>query len=81
MPDTIPESLHRLNNAIYTAAFVAPQHDPEARAYYQRKRSEGKRHNAAVVCVARHRRNIILATLQTQTPYQPPRTQNLPQTA
>ena len=68
---------HRLKNAMFTAAFVAAQHDPDARAYYQRKRSEGKRHNAAVVCVARRRCNIILAMLKTQTPYQPP----LPQAA
>ena len=61
--------------------FVATQHDPDARAYYQRKRSEGKRHNAAVICVARRRCNIILAMLKTQTPYQPPQPQNLPQAA
>ena len=72
---------HRLKNALFTAAFVAAQHDPDARAYYQRKRSEGKRHNAAVVCVARRRGNIILAMLKTQTPYQPPHNQNLPQAA
>ena len=70
---------HRLTNALFTAAFVAAQHDPDARAHYQRKRSEGKRHNAAVVCVARRRCNIILAMLKTQTPYQP--TQPLPQAA
>ena len=70
---------HRLKNALFTAAFVAAQHDPEARAYYQRKRSEGKRHNAAVICVARRRCNIILAMLKNQTPYQPP--QPLPQAA
>ena len=69
---------HRLKNALFTAAFVAAQH-ADARAYYQRKRSEGKRHNAAVVCVARRRCNIILAMLKTQTPYQP--TQPLPQAA
>lgn len=66
---------HRLKNAMFTAAFVAAQHDPDARAYYQRKRAEGKRHNAAVVCVARRRCNIILAMLKTQTPYQPPQPQ------
>lgn len=69
----------RLKNAIFTAAFVAAQHDPDARAYYQRKRAEGKRHNAAVVCVARRRCNIILAMLKTQTPYHQP--QPLPQAA
>ena len=72
---------HRLKNAMFTAAFVATQHDPDARAYYQRKRAEGKRHNAAVICVARRRCNIILAMLKTQTPYQPPQPQNLPKTA
>ena len=70
---------HRFKNAMFTAAFVATQHDPDARAYYQRKRSQGKRHNAAVICVARRRCNIILAMLKTQTPYQP--TQPLPQAA
>ena len=63
---------HRLKNAMFTAAFVATQHDPDARAYYQQKRAEGKRHNAAVICVARRRCNIILAMLKTATPYQPP---------
>ena len=72
---------HRLKNALFTAAFVAAQHDPDARAHYQRKRSEGKRHNAAVICVARRRCNIILAMLKTQTPYQPPHPKNLPQAA
>ena len=33
-----------------------------------------------VICVAR-RCNIILAMLKTQTPYQPPQPQNLPQAA
>ena len=44
---------HRLKNAMFTAAFVATQHDPDARAYYQRKRSQGKRHNAGGVRLAR----------------------------
>ena len=47
---------HRLKNAMFIAAFVAAQHDPDARAYYLRKRAEGKHHNAAVICVARRRR-------------------------
>ena len=66
---------HRLKNALFTAAFVATQHDPDARAHYHRKRSEGKRHNAAVICVARRRCNIILAMLKTQTHYRPPHPQ------
>ncbi len=64
---------HRLNNAMFIAAFVATQHDPAARAYYQRKRGEGKKHNAADICVARRRCDLILTMLKTVTPYQPPR--------
>ena len=29
---------------MYIAAFVAAQHDPDARAYYLRKRAQGKEH-------------------------------------
>ena len=68
---------------MFLAAFVATQHDPDARSYYLRKRAEGKRHNAAAICVARRRCNIILAMLKTQTPYQPrqPQPENLPHAA
>ncbi len=68
---------HRLKNAMFLAAFVATQHDPEAMAYYQRKRVEGKKHNAAVICVARRRCDLILAMLKTATPYDPSRHEEL----
>ena len=66
---------HRLKNALLTTTFAATQHDPDARAHYQHKRSQGKRHNAAVICVAPRRCNIILAMLKTPTPYQAPQPQ------
>jgi len=69
---------HRLKNAMFIAAFVATQHDPDAKAYYQRKRAEGKRHNAAVICVARRRCDLILAMLKTRTPYDATRHEILP---
>lgn len=69
---------HRLKNAMFIAAFVATQFDPDAKAYYQRKRDEGKRHNAAVICVARRRCDLILAMLKTGTPYDANRHENLP---
>ena len=72
---------HRLKNAMYIAAFVATQHDPDARGYYLRKRAQGKDHNAAVICVARRRCNIILAMLKTGTPYQPRQPEKLPDAA
>ena len=71
---------HRLKNAMFIAAFVASQHDPTAKTYYQRKRTEGKHHNAAVICVARRRCDLILAMLKTQTPYNPTRHQKTPET-
>ena len=73
-------SNHRLKNAMFIAAFVASQHDPTAKTYYQRKRTEGKHHNAAVICVARRRCDLILAMLKTQTPYNPTRHQKTPET-
>jgi transposase len=60
---------HRLKDAMFIAAFIASQHDPHAKAYYQRKRAEGKKHNAAITCLARRRCDIILAMLKTATPY------------
>lgn len=68
---------HRLKNAMFLAAFVAVQHDPHAKAYYARKRAEGKRHNAAVICVARRRCDLIHAMLTTATNYDPQHTEKL----
>lgn len=72
---------HRLKNAMFLAAFVAAQHDPTARSYYLRKRDEGKAHNAAIICLARRRCDLILAMLKTATPYDKTRHQELPAAA
>ena len=63
---------HRLKNAMFLAAFASLR-APESKAFYDRKRAEGKRHNAAVICLARRRCNVILAMLRTHQPYQPAR--------
>ena len=68
---------HRLKNAMFLAAFVAVRHDPHARTYYERKRAEGKKHNAAIICVARRRCDLIWAMLTTGTAYDPNRAENL----
>jgi len=68
---------HRLKNAMFIAAFVAVRHDPHARAYYERKRAEGKRHNAAIICVARRRCDLIWTMLTTHTAYDPHRAEKL----
>lgn len=61
----------RLKNALFQTAFAAIRLDPESRAYYDRKRAEGKRHNAAVMCLARRRCNVIYSMLRNGTLYQP----------
>jgi transposase len=63
---------HRLKNAMFLAAFASLR-DPASKAFYDRKRAEGKRHNAALICLARRRRDVILAMLRTGQPYQPAR--------
>lgn len=62
----------RLKNALFYSAWVASNHDPISKAYYDRKRAQGKRHNAAVICLARRRCNVIFAMLRDGTYYQPP---------
>ncbi|MFV4913480.1 IS110 family transposase [Microbacterium lacticum] len=64
----------RLKNALFYSAWVASNHDPISKAYYDRKRAEGKRHNAAVICLARRRCNVIFAMLRDGTYYHPPTT-------
>lgn len=59
---------HRLKNALFLAAFASLS-DPDSRAYYDRKRAEGKRHNAAIICLARRRCDVILAMMRTGQTY------------
>ena len=61
---------HRLKNAMFLAAFASLR-SPDSKAFYDRKRGEGKRHNAALICLARRRCNVILAMLRTQQAYNP----------
>lgn len=58
----------RLKNALFLAAFCSLRH-PASRTFYDRKRAQGKKHNAAVICLARRRRDVILAMVKTATAY------------
>jgi transposase len=64
----------KLKRALFLSAFAA-LYDPTSRAYYDRKRAEGKKHNAALICLARRRCDVLFAMLKTKTLYQPPTTQ------
>lgn len=60
----------QLKNALFRSAWVASCHDPTSKAYYDRKRAEGKKHNAAVICLARRRLNVMFAMVRDGTFYQ-----------
>ncbi|MEQ3552821.1 IS110 family transposase [Pseudonocardia nematodicida] len=62
---------HALKSALFLSAFAALA-DPASRAYYDRKRAQGKRHNAALICLARRRTDVIYAMLRDRRPYTPP---------
>lgn len=59
-----------LKRVFFQSAFNALA-DPESRAFYDRKRAEGKRHNQAVIARARRRVNVVWAVLHTRTPFTP----------
>ncbi len=61
----------QLKNALFRSAWVASNCDPESAAYYQRKRAQGKKHNAAIISLARRRCDVIFAMLKTGSLYQP----------
>jgi transposase len=61
----------RLLRACYMAAHNSLRTNPESRAFYDRKRAAGKRHNQAVLALARRRINVTWALLRDQTTYQP----------
>jgi transposase len=60
-----------LRRAMYLAALVAIRCDPAARAYYQRKRAEGKRPIQATICLARRRTSVLWALLRDDRTWQP----------
>ncbi len=60
-----------LKRALFLSAF-ASLHDPRSRTYYDRKRAEGKKHNQAVIALARRRCNVLFAMLRDGTIYQEP---------
>lgn len=61
----------RLKRALFLSAFASLNHPP-SRDYYDRKRAQGKRHNQAVIALARRRCDVLFAMLRDGTLYQPP---------
>ncbi|MER8188655.1 transposase, partial [Kitasatospora sp. NPDC094015] len=61
----------QLKRAFYLAAFASLS-QPESRAYYEKKRRQGKHHIGALVCLARRRIDVLFAMLRDGTFYEPP---------
>lgn len=59
-----------LKRTMFLSAFAALR-DPESRAYYDRKIAQGKRHNQALIALARRRSDVLFAMLRDGTLYQP----------
>jgi transposase len=58
-----------LKRVFFQSAFCSLGH-PASRAFYSRKRSEGKRHHQAVISLARRRVDVLHAMLRNRTPYE-----------
>jgi transposase len=66
-----PRRYHRgLQRALYTSALVSIRCNDQSRTFYERKRSEGKRHTQAVLALARRRVNVVWALLRDQRCFQ-----------
>ncbi|MCU1443511.1 MAG: transposase [Cryobacterium sp.] len=57
-----------LKRALFLSAFAALR-DPVSRAYYDRKIAQGKRHNQALIALARRRCDVLFAMLRDGTLY------------
>ncbi len=70
----------KLKRALFLSAFAALYHPP-SRAYYERQRAEGKRHNQAIIALARRRSDVLFAMPRDGTLYQDPTPNDLPSAA
>lgn len=61
----------RLKNALLMAAFTSLRAHLASRAYYDRKRAKGKKHNAALICLARRKTDVLFAMIRDHQPYTP----------
>jgi transposase len=59
-----------LKRVFYQAAFASLRSSPESRAFYDRKRAEGKRHTQALIALARRRVNVLWAMLRDGTTFE-----------
>jgi hypothetical protein len=61
----------RLKQVFYQAAFASLHSSPHSRVFYDRKLAEGKKHNQALIALARRRVNVLWAMLRDGTEFDP----------
>lgn len=61
----------RLRRVWFMSSSTAVKVDEPSRTYYDRKRSEGKKHAQAILSLSRRRVNVLWAMLRDNTQYQP----------
>ncbi|MGA7207007.1 MAG: IS110 family transposase [Specibacter sp.] len=62
-----------LKRALFLSAFASLKcKDHISRAYYDKKRAEGKKHNQAIIALARRRCNVLFAMLRDGSTYEAP---------
>jgi transposase len=59
----------QLQRVFYASAMISIQRSPASKAYYDRKRAQGKRHGQAVLSLARRRVNVVWALLRDRQLY------------
>jgi len=62
---------NRVLQRVFSQSAFGSLRDPASRAFYDRKRREGKRHHQAVLALARRRVNVLWAMLTHRTQYEP----------
>ncbi|MEY9997397.1 transposase [Streptomyces sp. V4I8] len=60
----------RLLRVFYMSAMVAARSCPVSRAFYERKRAEGKGHRQAIIALARRRLNVLWALMRDGRPFE-----------
>jgi hypothetical protein len=59
-----------LKGVFYQSAFASLRGSAKSRAFYDRKRVEGKRHTQALIALARRRVNVVWAMLRDETTFE-----------
>jgi transposase len=62
----------RLKRALFLSAFASIRFDTTSRAYYDRKRAQGKRHNQALIALAHRRLTVLFAMIRDGSLYDVP---------